>query len=302
MLRAITTLLGAGALCLTSAAASGQGPIDGYMKGKGDLDVALGLSATGASTLIGGGGETIRQEFRGQLIGLFAAYGVSDDLDVVASVPYVTTATTSGLQDGGVYAKYRLWSKPIGNAESRAGTLDVIAAAGVQVPLSDYEVVANGAIGQRAKLVQPRLVTQWNGRGYFVSAIAGYNYRFDGLDTQELARIQLTRPGYQPAQPADQVTALFRAGIPTQRFYLDAWLEIQRTLGGESFDSELLQLVQTYDVDYQQVGGTVYYSETAHWGFAGSAARVIGGRNTSEFWRVTGTVVYKLLARQLLSC
>ena len=281
--------------CLSAAtAARAQGPIDGYVKDAGALDLALGFSATGASTFIGGDGGTIDQGFRGQLIGLYAAYGLTDDLDLVASVPYVVTETTSGLQDGGLYAKYRVLSRPLGDPEARAGTLDVIAAAGVQVPLSDYEVVAAGAIGQRARLLQPRLVTQWNGRGYFVSAIAGYNYRFDGLDEAELARIRETRPDYRPEQPADQVTALLRAGVPGRRLYADAWLEVQRTLGGQDFTVGVEELVQAYEVDYEQVGGTVYYSESAHWGFAGSAATVIGGRNTSRFWRVTGTVVYKL--------
>ena len=289
-----STLLAAVGLLATPFLVSAQGPIDGYVKKKGELDVALGLSATGGSNFIDGDGGMVRQMFRGQLVGLYGAYGVTDQFNVVASVPYVVSETTSGLQDGSVHAKYRLLSKPIGAEEKRVGTLDIIASAGVQVPLSDYEVVANGAIGQRAQLVMPRLVTQWNGRGYFVSAIAGYNYRFDGLDTQELARIQETRPGYQPEQPADQVTALFRAGIPGRRFYVDAWLEIQRTLGGEDFTAGVEELVQAYDVDYEQVGGTVYYSESEHWGFAAGAARVIGGKNTSEFWRLTGTVVYKL--------
>lgn len=288
------TFFGAIGLALASSLARGQGPVDGYMKEKGGGDIALGLSATGASTFIGGAGGTAPLGFRGQLIGLFGAYGLTDDLDLVASVPYVATETTSGLQDGALFAKYRLLSKPIGDVESRAGTLDLIAAAGVQVPLSDYDVVANGAIGQRAKLVQPRLVTQWNGRGYFVSAIAGYNYRFDGLDVEELGRIQRERPGYRPEQPADQVTALFRAGVPGRRFYVDAWLEVQRTLGGGDFTEGVAELPQAYDVDYEQVGGTLYYSESAKWGFAASAARVVGGKNTSRFWRVTGTVVYKL--------
>ena len=294
MMRANSILLTVASLCVAASSLVAQGPVDGYMKERTELDVALGLSATGASNFLGGKGELVREGFRGQLIGAFAAYGITDEFNVVASVPYVITETTSGLQDGAVFAKYRLLSKPLGKAESRAGTLDIIAAAGVQVPLSDYEVVANGAIGQRAKLVQPRLVTQWNGKGYFVSAIAGYNYRFDGLDVEALAALQADAPGYRPEQPADQVTALLRAGIPGRRFYVDAWLEIQRTLGGGDFTAGRVEFPQAYDVDYQQAGGTLYYSESAHWGFAGSAARVLGGRNTSEFWRVTGTVVYKL--------
>ena len=293
-MRSLSPALAGAALLLAPAVGSGQGPIDGYVKEKGALDVALGMSLTGATDFVGGDGATVRQEFRGRLLGLYAAYGVTDDFDVIASVPYVITATTHGLQDGGVYGKYRLLSKPFGPEDERAGTLDVIAAAGVQVPLSDYEVVASGAIGQRARLVQPRLVTQWNGRGYFVSAVAGYNYRFDGLDPQELARIQETRPGYRPEQPADQITGLLRAGVPGRRFYVDGWLEVQRTLGGEDFTAGVEELVQAYRVDYDQVGGTLYYSESDHWGFAASAARVIGGRNTSAFWRMTGTVVWRM--------
>ena len=271
-----------------------QGPVDGYLKKAGELDVALGLSQTGASTFLDGNGATVDQGFRAQLVGLFGAYGVTERINVVASVPYVITDATAGLQDGALFVKGLLWHKRIGAAEKPVGTLDVIGALGAQVPLSDYTVVANGAIGQRAKIVQPRLLAQWNGTGYFVSALAGYNYRFDGLDVAELTRIQRTRPGYRPAQPHDNVNFLLRAGYPGRRVYVDAWLEVQRTLGGGDFTAGLAELPQAYDVDYQQVGGTVYYSESAHWGFAAGGAHVLGGTNTSQFWRLTGTLIYKL--------
>ncbi len=274
--------------------ARAQGPIDGYMKDRGKLDLAVGLSATGASTFIGGEGETIDQGFRAQLLGLFGAYGITDRLDVVVSVPYVVTDATSGLQDGALFAKGLFWRKPFGPDTKRLGTLDLIGALGIQLPLSDYEVVANGAIGQRAQIVQPRLLAQWNGTGYFVSALAGYNYRFDGLDEAELARIQRTRPGYRPEQPYDNINVLLRAGYPGQRFYIDAWVEFQRTLGGGNFTADVEELAQAYDVDYQQIGGTLYYSESTHWGFAASGASVLGGKNTSEFWRLSGTLIYKL--------
>ncbi len=281
-------------LALGGGSGLAQGPIDGYVKKKGELDLALGLSATGATKFIDGEGEVIPQGFRAQLIGLFGAFGVTDRINVVASVPYVVTDATAGLQDGAVFAKGLFWRKPFRSGDRQIGTLDFIGALGVQVPLSDYEVVANGAIGQRAKVVQPRLLAQWNGTGYFLNALAGYNYRFDALDEVALARIQRTRPGYRPQQPYDNVNILVRAGYPGRRFYVDAWLELQRTLGGGNFTADLEELAQAYDVDYQQAGGTVYYSESDHWGFAASGARVLGGKNTSEFWRLTGTLVYKL--------
>ena len=282
-------------MCL-SASLAAQGPIDGYVKARGELDLALGLSLTGADRFAGGPGERFDFPFSARIVGGFAAYGLTDRLNVVASVPLVVTDADAGLQDGALFAKGLIARRQLRRgAEARQwASLDLIGALGVQAPLSRYEVVAAGAIGQRARLVQPRLVAQLNGRGYFASILTGYNYRFDGLDAEALARIQRTRPGYRPEQPHDFVNVLLRAGIPTSKLYVDAWLEFQRTLGGEDFVEGVEELPQAYRVDYRQVGGTVYYSESAHWGFAVAGAAVIGGRNTSLLRRATATVVYKL--------
>ena len=288
--------LGAATWCL-SAGAAAQGPIDGYLKARGETTLALSASATGADRFIGGDGATAFDfPFRGQLVGLYASYGLTDGLDLVASVPYVITETTAGLQDAALFAKGLLRRFPLGDAAHGARTLDVLGALGVSYPLSDYEVVAAGAIGQRAQVVQPRLVAQYNQPGFFASGIAGYNYRFDELDRERLAAIQRVRPGYRPDQPSDFLNFLLRAGVPTARLYADAWLEVQRTLGGSDFVPDVEELPQPYDVDYQQVGGTLYYSETGRWGFSVSGATFLGGRNTSRLWRVTAGAVLNLPA------
>ena len=271
-----------------------QGPIDGYMKRRGELDAALGLSLTGADKFVGGDGERYDFPFQARLLGGFAAYGITDRLNVVASLPFVITDEEAGLQDGALFLKALLQRFELATSTDAPLTLDLMGALGLQVPLSNYEIVATGAIGQRAQLVQPRLLAQLNGRGYFASVLAGYNYRFDGLDTEALARIQRTRPGYQPEQPSDFVNLLVRAGIPTAKVYVDVWVELQRTLGGQDFQEGVEELPQPYQVDYQQIGGTFYYSESAHWGFAASAAAVVGGRNTSLTRRITATLIYKL--------
>lgn len=277
-----------------------QGPIDGYLKGEAELDVALGFSATGADVFVGGEGEEFGEfPFRGQLLSAFVAYGVTDGVDVVASVPYVITESTSGLQDGAFFVKGRLLRVPLGKTAAKdpgggAEQLDILGAIGVSVPLSDYEIVAAGAIGQRAKVVQPRLVAQYNRPGFFASTVLGYNYRFDELDEARLAEIQQTRPAYLPEQPKDYVTALLRAGVPTSRLYVDGWVEVQRTLGGRDFVPDVEELVQPYDVDYTQVGGTVYYSEGPVFGFALSGATFLRARNSSRLWRGSATLIIKV--------
>lgn len=270
----------------------GQGAIDGYLKAKGEADIAVGLSATGADVFIGGDGTEHNFPFRGQLVSVFGIYGINDKLNLIANIPLVITSATSGLQDGGFYLKglAKRWTM----GQNQEKSLDLLGAFGVSVPLSQYEVVAAGAIGQRAKVLQPRLVAQYNQPGFFASTVLGYNYRFDELDLDVLREIQRSRPGYQPEQPQDFLTGLLRVGIPTSRFYADAWLEVQHTLGGSDFIPDVEELPQAYRVNYQQVGGTVYYSEGPTWGFAASGAAFLGGENTSRLWRVSGTLIYKI--------
>ena len=272
-----------------------QGPIDGYLKSRGQADIAVGVSAAGADRFRGGDGTSYDFPYRGTVVGGFVAYGLTDGLDVVASIPFVITDSVAALQDGAVFAKGRLLTVPL--AEDGSRSLDVLGALGIQLPLSRYAVDATGAIGQRAQVVQPRLVAQYNQPGFFASTVLGYNYRFDELDGDRLAAIQETRPAYQPNQPSDYVTALLRLGVPTERIYVDAWVEFQRTLSGRDFVPGVEELVQPYDVDYQQVGGTVYYTEGGRWGFAASGATFLESRNTSQLWRLTGSVIFKIEPR-----
>ncbi len=277
---------------LGTLGARAQGPIDGYLKGRGEADLAVGYSRTGAKTFIGGDGTAYADfPFDGQILSGFLAVGVSERVDVVASVPFVFTDGSQGLQDGALFVKGLVLRTPIGTNGQQ--TLDVLAALGASVPLSKYEVLSTGAIGQRAKLVQPRLVLQYNRPGFFASTVLGYNYRFDGLDEARLAEIQVARPTYTPEDPQDFVNVLLRVGVPAERFYADAWLELQRTMGGSNFVPDVEELPQSYDVDYQQVGGTLYYSEGPILGFALSGAAFLSGRNTSKLWRVSGTIVVK---------
>ena len=153
---------------LAAASAAAQGPIDGYLRGRGRGVVAASASAMSGRSFVGGDGVRYALPFRGQLLGLFGAYGLTDRLDVVASVPFVITDRDAGLQDGALLVKGRVLRAPFGKTAG-ARHVDVLAALGAQAPLSRYAVVAAGAIGQRAALVQPRLVTQANVPGFFAS-------------------------------------------------------------------------------------------------------------------------------------
>jgi hypothetical protein len=269
-----------------------QGPLDGYMKGRGHFDLAPSFSIMRAKTFIGGASEVYNAAFSGEMLSVFAAYGITDRFDVVASVPYMFTDGQNGLQDGGFYAKYSM----IEAKGSKIGRFRLIAGMGVSLPLSNYEPTAAGAIGQKATVVPARLIAQWETRwGPFINLTGGYNWRLDDYEETDIARIRQVRPGYNPAAPPNYATFLLKAGFPAAHYYLDAWVEHQRTADGAGSDylPNVPDLPQAYGVSYWQIGGTAYYSEHGQRGVFISGANILSGRNVSRLWRLTAGVVFK---------
>jgi hypothetical protein len=269
-----------------------QGPLDGYLKGKGVLDLAPSFSFMSAEDFSGAGGQSFAVPYRGSMLSLFAAYGLSQRVDLVATAAYVFSSTQSGLQDGGIYGKYRPFYGKIGSV----GRLGVLVGAGLAFPLSDYAPTATGALGQKAVLAPARLILQWElPSGLFLNLSGGYQVRFDRLRESDIARVRQLRPDYQPAAPPDFSTVLVKVGFPAAHFYTDVWLERQFTRGGADFQVGVPDLAQAYGVSYTQAGGVLYYSERGRSGVFVSGAYILSGRNTSRIRRVTLGAVFKFL-------
>jgi hypothetical protein len=268
-----------------------QGPIDGYLKGKGNFDFAPSFSINSSSTFHGANDALYNYGFRSNLVGLFGEYGLTKDFDLVANAAYIITPTQSGLQDGGIYAKYRfLKSDP-----NKPFRFHLLGATGASFPLSNYRPVVSGALGTRAFSIPARLILQVETPiGVFVNFTAGYNWRLDKPAIQDVKTITLLQPDYQPIRPASYSTYLIKVGLPRAHYYLDAWFEWQQTYGGADYDPNRLELPQTYGVDYRQIGGTFYYSENQKIGYYLSSAGVLGGRNVSQVFRITAGIVLKL--------
>lgn len=272
-----------------------QGPLDGYLKGKGVLDLAPSFSVNSARDFAGAGGQTYDIGYKGSLLSVFAEYGLGARLDVVGTAAYVFTATQSGLQDGGLYLKYRPVYRDLGSA----GRIGALLGSGLSFPLANYEATVSGALGQKAIVLPARLIVQWETPlGLFASLTGGYNWRLDHLREKDVAAIRQERPDYQPAAPADFSTILFRVGFPAARYYLDAWAEWQRTTGGNDYVPNVPDLPQAFGVSYTQVGGTAYYSENGRNGFYLSGGYILGGRNTSRMVRITAGFVLKFGGRR----
>lgn len=268
-----------------------QGPLDGYLKGKGNLDLAPSFSINTADKFAGASGVRYAESYKGQLFSLFAAYGLTDKFDLLATAAAVFTPIQSGLQDGGLFVKYR----PVYTTVGKAGKLGVLLGAGATFPLSNYAPVSTGALGQRAVTVPAKLLVQWESPiGLFVNLTGGYHFRLDDLKEADIALIRQQRPTYQPIKPRNFSTVLIKLGFPAKHFYLDAWAEWQYTSGGADFVQNLPDLPQAYGVSYTQLGGTAYYSDSGRTGFYLSGGYILSGRNTSLIQRITFGMVFKI--------
>ncbi len=271
--------------------ATAQGPLDGYLKGKGVLDLAPSISFNSAQKFEGANGKVYDESYTGKMFSLFAEYGLSEKFDLVGTASAVFTPIQSGLQDAGLFVKYRPVYAPLG----KAGKLGVLFGTGATFPIGNYEPTATGALGQKAVTVPAKLIVQWETPiGLFLNLTGGYNFRLDDLKEADISIIRKTRPDYDPLKPQDFTTFLLKVGFPAKHFYLDGWAEWQHTSGGADYVQNVPDLPQAYGVSYTQVGGTAYYSDNGRTGFYLSGGYILGGRNTSRIQRITVGMVFKI--------
>lgn len=269
-----------------------QGPIDGFMKKKGELDLVLGVSQSNASTFVGGDKTKFNFGFKTYLVNAFANYGITDRINVVGSLPFLIGNNKSNFQDASLFIKAKALEFYTNKDKSESFT--AIAALGLSYPISNYEVLLSGAIGQRAKVIQPKISLQWYGRALFINNVIGYNHRFDKLDETTVNLIKKDRPEYNPSTPPHYLTNVFRLGTGTSKIYVDAWFEYQHTFDGDDFTPDVDELPQPYQTNSSKIGGSFIYSEHPNWQIGLSYSKVIAGKNVSLYQTISGNIIYKL--------
>lgn len=241
-----------------------QGAIDGFMKGKGNTDIALTYSYEHYDIYFFG---REKQELPTtiQSLNFFATGGINDQTDWVLALPYLwLDSLNRSIQDAIVAIKYRNR-----RLEVERGYWDVLTSVGFSFPVGNYP---SGPLGLRSISFQPRLLTQYkDNNGFFFNIQSGLDFR--------------VTPSSQFAIPV-----ISRLGYAGAHIYFDAWIDFYGTLE-PGVDS---QIGAGEGAVWWKVGGTVYAPIGRHFGVFTGVAQFLSGRNVGKATRFNVGVVGKL--------
>ena len=235
-----------------------QGPVDGFYRGKGNLDFGLSGGAS-LNKKFFAGTDLITLERNISNLSIFAGYGIADNLDVYVSVPYLKVNDEKSLQDGSVYLKLRLFNREVSN-----GYLQLSLATGFSSNLVNYQTEGGSALGQEAKVIDIRPVLHYGmTSGWFYTLQGAYLYKFDPVPTA--------------------MNLAFKVGKATDNYYFDFWYAYQYSFGGLDYRGEPTPTTfRELGVDYHQIGATYYRALTDYFGAFIGASSSLAGRNTVQ--------------------
>lgn len=270
-----------------------QSPISGFMQGKGKGNVSLSLSSEKYDKVYLVPQETdgvpIFNEVKLNSTNLYATYGLSDQLDVVLSLPYISAEgnasqgqlnnlnysnTRSGVQDVSFFLKYNPYFHNFGKSSLR-----LIGALGLKTPLGDYKVDEGLqsiiAIGNRSTTVSALGLAMFKmDSGIFASGQIGGNIASNDVPNSYTSELKL--------------------GYAASKFYGDAYVANQTSTSGVDILREGFQgFFPATKVNYTKIGLNLYTPLYKDFGLAGGASTLVAGRNIGKATGFYGALVYK---------
>ena len=227
------------------------------------------------------------------------AYGITDKLNVIAMVPYVSTNASQGtlkgmkgMQDLTIGAKYNFFKRPIGK-----GGFNTFVVGAFSAPLSNYTPdYLPLSIGMASKRVSGRVTTNYKlTNGFYVNGNLGYTWR---------SNVTLDRPAYYTDGQQTLSNEVWMPNVLDYSFnvgYLKNGLQVvlaytqQYTLGGGDIRRQDMPFVSNR-MNFSKVDLTAKYfipkiNSLAVWAGAGYT---IAGRNVGQSTYFLGGLLYTL--------
>ena len=231
-----------------------------------------------------------------RMYGLMGNYGITDKLNFLFSVPYVTTKASrgtlkglDGIQDLSLMLKYRVVQRKFGNRDK----LSVYAIGKVSTPLTNY--VADFlplSIGLRSKTAGIRALADYQYDKYFVTASAAYTYR-SNIDIDRNAYYTTEMHYTNEVEMHDAASFNIRAGYRSKHWIAEAIVDKMNTLGG--FDIRKNDMpFPSNKMNATRVGASFKHTLKAVKGLeiVGGASYVVAGRNVGQSTTISAGVFY----------
>lgn len=232
-----------------------QGKIDGFYKGSGQGSAVIGLGFEDSKKYYAGT-EAIDVDRTVYYGSFFAAYGITDALDINLSLPYIVSDDNRDFQDMLFMVKYRLYE-----FNFKTGIMEFSVAAGLSTPVSDYAIGGLNDIGQQATVIEPRAMVHYKSReGWFTTLQSGFSYKFEEVP--------------------NSLPVTFKAGHAGTLWYYDIYYDYQYAFSGIDYlETPRPQNFREFGVDFHKIGGTLYHAFSEEIGIYGSLSYMLSGRN-----------------------
>jgi hypothetical protein len=270
-----------------------QSPISGFMQGKGKGNVSISYSYEKYDKVFfipeEVDGVPVFNETKISSTSIYATYGITDQVDVVVVLPYVTAKGNAtqevltnlnlenerkGFQDVSVFVKYSPFNFDFGSSSLR-----LIGALGLKTPLSNYKVEEGFqsiiAIGNRSTTVSTTGMAMFRmDSGVFASAQLAGNYASNDV-------------------PNSYATEL-KVGYAAKLFYGDVYIANQKSTGGvDIFGEGFAGYFPITKVNYTKIGLDLYTPIYQDFGVSVGASTLVAGRNIGKSTGFYGGLVYK---------
>jgi hypothetical protein len=229
-----------------------------------------------------------------QQVTWMGAYGVGNRINILASLPYVSTRASQGVLDGqsgsqdfSVGVKFNALSTPL----TTTGTLHLVGVLSAAIPTSSYTPdFYPMSIGSHSKRATARGILSFQAHnGLYVNGSASYtrrgNVTLDRVSYYTNGQLYLTNEVQMP----DVQDAALTLGYSRPGLVIPVVLTRQRTLGGGDIRRQDMPFVSNR-MDFTRVDGRVQYqlpmlrAVTVHLG----ASRILTGRNVGQSTTVMG--------------
>lgn len=216
---------------------------------------------------------------------LMLNYGINNNLNLMASLPYMSTKATrgtlsglNGFQDLGFFIKWRPIKKQFGKQN-----VSLLAVAGYSLPSNDYNIdFMPMTIGMGSQVLSGRLIADYKINRIFATISAAYMHRNN---------VDIDRPAYYTDHQINSSTVKMpdagnfqlRTGYRNTLVIAEAFMENTTNIGGFDIRKNDMPFVSNkMNSTRAGIEGRYYFKKMPSLGLHANTWRTIAGRNVGQ--------------------